>query len=94
MFLLIVTGVLLLVKAPVINSIIKKKLKGYINHYLFNLLDINECDEDSDGCAHQCTNTISSYYCSCDIGYSLDTNDHGCTSEFIIIMYIYDIRHA
>ena len=93
MFLLIVTGVLLLVKAPVINSIIKKKLKGYVN-YLFNLLDINECDEDSDGCAHQCTNTISSYYCSCDIGYSLDTDDHGCTSEFIIIMYIYDIRHA
>ena len=59
------------------------------NHYLFNiLLDINECDEDSDGCAHQCTNTISSYYCSCNIGYSLDADDHGCTSEFVIIINI------
>ena len=31
--------------------------------------------------------SISSYYCSCNIGYILDIDDHGCTSEFIIIGY-------
>ena len=92
MFLLIVTGLLLLVKAAVIKPTMyyKEEIEGIRKpDCLFILLDINECDEDSDGCAHQCTNTISSYYCSCNIGYSLDTDDHGCTSESIIIMYMF-----
>ena len=75
-------------RGSIISSNSSKKmllLKGYTNYYLFILLDINECDEDSDGCAHQCTNTISSYYCSCNTGYSLDTDGYGCTSEFISI---------
>ena len=41
-------------------------------------IDINECTEDSDGCAHTCVNTAGSYYCSCRSGYRLASNGRGC----------------
>ena len=40
--------------------------------------DIDECNEDSDGCAQTCTNTIGSYICSCGSGYRLASDAHGC----------------
>ena len=40
--------------------------------------DIDECNEDSDGCAQTCTNTIGGYICSCGSGYSLASDAHGC----------------
>ena len=55
-----------------------------INNSPCFIIDINECVEDTDGCAHQCTNTISSYFCTCNSGYSLDSDQHGCIGEFII----------
>ena len=33
-------------------------------------LDINECNSTNGGCEHSCTNTIGSYICSCDRGYT------------------------
>ena len=35
------------------------------------VLDINECETDNGGCEHICTNTQSSFYCSCQNGYEL-----------------------
>ncbi len=40
--------------------------------------DIDECFQDTDGCAQTCTNTNGSFSCSCDIGYTLATDDIGC----------------
>ena len=50
-------------------------------------LDIDECVENTDGCAHQCTNTISSYYCSCDTGYSLESDNHGCQGRKSLLFH-------
>ena len=35
-----------------------------------SLSDINECDNNNGGCSHVCTNSIGSFACSCDSGYS------------------------
>ena len=44
-------------------------------------LDINECGSNNGGCVHTCTNTAGSYYCTCNTGYSLNNNKHGCTGK-------------
>ena len=56
-------------------------------HHLFLLLiqlclDINECIDDNGGCSDSCTNTIGSYYCSCNSGYTMNTDKHNCTGMF------------
>jgi len=48
------------------------------------IADANECVLNTDGCAHNCSNTIGSYMCSCETGYSLDDDDHGCTGNTTI----------
>jgi len=40
-------------------------------------VDINECEEYND-CHQICTNTIGSYYCSCDTGFMLSTDSRSC----------------
>lgn len=40
--------------------------------------DIDECIEDIDGCVQTCTNTMGSYTCSCNAGYRLASDNHGC----------------
>ena len=47
-------------------------------YFYFHIPDINECDTDNGGCDHNCTDSIGSYNCSCDIGYILATDNHGC----------------
>lgn len=42
------------------------------------LLDVDECVENTNGCAHTCTNTRGSYSCSCDPGYRLASDRHSC----------------
>ena len=46
---------------------------------IISLLDINECSQGNGGCSDSCNNTIGSYYCSCNTGYSLNTDKHNCT---------------
>ena len=41
----------------------------------FFALDIDECSEKSDSCDHKCVNTIGSYQCSCQSGFTLDNKD-------------------
>ena len=45
--------------------------------------DIDECEEDIDGCAQNCTDTDGSYNCSCGPGYTLAIDKHGCDGECI-----------
>ena len=61
----------------------------YCNHwpqYLFNDIlakyaDIDECAEDTHDCAQMCTDTDGSYMCSCDVGYDLAFDSHGCDGD-------------
>ena len=46
--------------------------------------DIDECGENTDGCAQDCTNTQGSYTCSCRPGYSLASDDRGCVGKINI----------
>ena len=40
-----------------------------------------ECDEDLHLCEQVCTNTESSYQCTCNPGYTLSINRFSCNSE-------------
>ena len=53
------------------------------------LSDVNECDEGTSGCNQTCTNTNSSYICSCYNGYVLDSDGHSCNGKVIVhITYV------
>ena len=45
-------------------------------------LDINECSGGSDNCAQRCTNTIGSFTCSCNTGYTLSSNRRTCNGRY------------
>ncbi|EGC34621.1 hypothetical protein DICPUDRAFT_34701, partial [Dictyostelium purpureum] len=63
----------------------KKGCTGYLKlniHFFFIIktkIDINECATSNGGCAHTCTNSIGSFVCSCDAGYTLNSDKKGCT---------------
>ena len=46
------------------------------------LLDIDECAEDIDGCAQNCSNVDGSYSCSCYSGYRIAIDEHGCEGSY------------
>ena len=43
--------------------------------------DINECITNNGGCEHNCTNTIGSYLCFCNIGFKLTADNHSCEGQ-------------
>ncbi len=43
--------------------------------------DINECTNGTHRCEQICRNTPGSYTCSCNAGYVLANDRHGCTSK-------------
>ena len=53
---------------------------SYVTLYTFHS-DIDECEEGTDGCDHNCTNTDGSYYCTCMDGYELESDNHTCTGN-------------
>ncbi len=54
---------------------------GILQCTLYIFSDIDECIENTDGCAQTCTNNVGSFVCSCDIGYFLAANNMGCDGE-------------
>ena len=48
---------------------------------LCHYLEIDECTENISGCSQSCVNTAGSYYCSCDIGFEIDADQHTCHGE-------------
>ena len=40
--------------------------------------DVNECVLGTDSCAHNCHNTVGSYRCSCNTGYTLNRDRYTC----------------
>ena len=49
------------------------------------LQDINECDEENGNCSQFCNNTIGSYQCYCEDGYTLDSDEHTCNGIHITL---------
>ena len=51
-------------------------------------LDIDECEEGTDECDQNCTNTNGSYYCTCMDGYKLESDNQTCTGNNLLnILY-------
>ena len=69
--------------------------KNYItwtyNHLLF-IVDVNECNTNNGGCEDSCVNTDGSYYCTCDTGYSLDSNKHDCNGKMNYNISVHQVR--
>ena len=52
---------------------------SFFTYYVVvDVLDINECLEDTDGCSQLCSNTDGSYTCSCNSGYRLNVDGRSC----------------
>ena len=51
--------------------------------------DIDECEQGSDGCDHNSTNTVGSYYCTCMDGYELESDNHTCTGMHVATVNTY-----
>ena len=47
--------------------------------------DINECEEQTDRCTQDCTNSAGSYTCSCDSGYRLQSDGFSCNGKFKVV---------
>ena len=47
----------------------------------FSYTDVNECATQNGGCHHNCHNTVGSYHCSCNDGYTLGRDDHTCSGK-------------
>ena len=46
---------------------------------IVSTIDINECSLNSDGCDQTCNNTIGSFQCSCNSGYTLNVDGITCS---------------
>ena len=50
---------------------------------------MNECSDNNGGCEHTCINSEGSYSCSCNSGYSLDSNDRNCSGKYMFKLVYY-----
>ena len=71
----------LLVKVSHMCSSTSSKLHCYLILYEPYYIDVDECAEDTDGCAQICMDTDGSYFCSCEIGYNLAEDQHDCDGK-------------
>lgn len=57
--------------------------KIYVTPLILYLSDFNECalNGGPGPCQQICTNTVGSYYCSCQPGFTLSTNGTSCNGE-------------
>ena len=48
---------------------------------IFGCVDVDECAVSNGGCEETCTNTDSSFSCSCSTGYVLASNGLDCNGK-------------
>ena len=44
-------------------------------------IDLNECLTENGGCRQTCTNTVGSFVCSCNEGFTLASDGRNCTGK-------------
>ena len=49
-------------------------------------IDLNECAYAD--CEQECKNTVGSYYCYCNSGYTLNSNEESCDGKLFIIVHL------
>lgn len=47
-------------------------------YFLLLPVDKDECAVNNGGCQHICKNTVGSYECACNNGFTLHENKHDC----------------
>ncbi len=52
--------------------------------------DVNECFHMRGGCDHQCSNTLGSYECRCNPGYTLAMDGKKCLRRYTHENYFFD----
>ena len=55
-------------------------------HFCYEL-DIDECQEATHLCDQTCTNTVGSYMCQCNAGYSLGIDETACFGKISQIQH-------
>ena len=55
--------------------------KGIVLIKLFDCVytDVDECSSNNGGCVQVCTNTVGSFNCSCNGGYTLNADGASCS---------------
>ena len=56
--------------------------------------DVDECAESIAGCAQTCLNTEGSYACSCNGGYRLAGDRHGCDGRPVYTCSLHNNNYA
>ena len=76
--------------SPWVNVVYELTLTGKLSHCHLILkfsqclivdffIKENECEVDNGGCEYTCTDTVTSFECSCPDGYSLDQDGLTCS---------------
>ena len=55
----------------------------YTYFWHHSLLDVDECTAGTDSCQHSCVNTVGSYTCTCNSGYSLNNDGQSCSGIYL-----------
>ena len=63
------------------DHIINLDLRTFVCNFHSSITDIDECELGISGCQHICNNTVGSFYCSCDPGFTLNPDSKYCTGE-------------
>ena len=50
----------------------------YIILLIFISIDIIECNTNNGGCEQNCINQAGTYHCTCNEGFDLSNDKHGC----------------
>ena len=57
----------------------------WVKMNVITFLDTNECQTNNGGCEQVCTNTVGSFECSCNQGFSLSSDGANCNGKKISI---------
>ena len=63
-------------------------LSVHVDDENFFYIDVDECMENSDRCAHNCQNTEGSYTCNCSEGFLLNNDGYSCIGMYACLSYL------